>query len=36
VVREMAPGVDLLMNLELLPDGVIAVIPFLIVYLRFR
>jgi hypothetical protein len=24
------------MNLELIPDGIVAVIPFLIVYLRFR
>ncbi|TXG80866.1 MAG: hypothetical protein E6R14_08625 [Thermomicrobiales bacterium] len=36
VVRQMPPGLDRFMNLELLPDGVIAVIPFLIVYLRFR
>jgi hypothetical protein len=36
VVREMPPGVDRFMNLELMPDGLIAVIPFLIVYLRFR
>jgi hypothetical protein len=36
VVREMPAGIDQFMNLELVPDGVIAVIPFLIVYLRFR
>lgn len=36
VVREMPAGIDRFMNLELVPDGVIAVIPFLIVYLRFR
>lgn len=36
VVREMRPGVDQLMNLQLLPDGVIAALAFLIVYLRFR
>lgn len=35
-VREMRPGVDQLMHLELLPDAVIAALPFLIVYLRFR
>jgi hypothetical protein len=32
----MRPGVDQFMNLELIPDGIVAVIPFLIVYLRFR
>lgn len=36
VVRELPPVVAQIMNLELMPDGVIAVIPFLIVYLRFR
>ncbi len=36
VVRQMPPGVDRLMNLELVPDGILAVIPYLIVYLRFR
>jgi hypothetical protein len=36
VVRELPPGVDRFMNLELMPDGLIAVIPFIIVYLRFR
>lgn len=35
-VQDMSPGVDRLMNLELMPDGIIAVIPYLIVYLRFR
>ncbi|MEZ4530131.1 MAG: hypothetical protein R2855_03790 [Thermomicrobiales bacterium] len=36
VVRQMPPGLDRFLNLELVPDGVVAVIPFLIVYLRFR
>lgn len=36
VVRDMRPGVDQLMNLELLPDGVIAALAFVIIYLRFR
>ncbi len=36
VVQEMRFGVDRLMNLELMPDGIIAVVPYLIVYLRFR
>lgn len=36
VVREMPPGLDRFLNLELIPDGIVAVIPFLIVYLRFR
>ena len=36
VVRDMRPGVDQLLNLQLLPDGVIAAMAFLIIYLRFR
>lgn len=36
VVRDMRPGVAQLMNLELLPDGVIAALAYIIVYLRFR
>jgi hypothetical protein len=36
VVRDMRPGVDSLMNLELMPDGVIAALAFVIIYLRFR
>lgn len=36
VVRSLRPGVDILMNLQLVPDGVFAAVAFLIVYLRFR
>lgn len=36
VVREMRPGVEQLMNLQLVPDGVFAALAFLIIYLRFR
>lgn len=36
VAREMRPGVDQLLNLQLLPDGVIAALAFVIIYLRFR
>ena len=36
VVRDMLPGVDTLMNLQLVPDGVIAALAFVIIYLRFR
>jgi hypothetical protein len=36
VVRDMRPGVDGLMNLELVPDGVVAALAFVIIYLRFR
>lgn len=36
VVREMRPGVDQLLNLQLIPDGVFAALAFVIVYLRFR
>lgn len=36
VVRDMGPGVDQLMNLQLLPDGIVAALAFVIIYLRFR
>lgn len=36
VVRDMRPGVDRLMNLQLVPDGIIAAIAYVIIYLRFR
>jgi hypothetical protein len=36
VVRDMRPGVDNLMNLQLVPDGLIAALAFVIIYLRFR
>lgn len=35
-VRELSPGVDQLLNLQLVPDGIFAAVAFLIIYLRFR
>ena len=35
-VRELRPGVEQFMNLQLIPDGLFAALAFLIVYLRFR
>ncbi len=36
VVREMRPGVEQLLNLQLVPDGIFAALAFLIIYIRFR
>lgn len=36
VVRDMRPGVDQFMNLQLIPDGVVAALAYIIIYLRFR
>jgi hypothetical protein len=35
-IQEFGRGVDEAMHLELVPDGLIAALPFLIIYLRFR
>jgi hypothetical protein len=36
IIEQLGPGVEHAMHLEVVPDGLFALLPFLIVYIRFR